>query len=161
LLVWVVDDIYEDDVMVAMVNVGGKLVPENQTYTYSSGYGTTVKLKAAQAADVLRSQNLVGSNGQWQDEGDQAGAWLGMDKPVAAPKPAPKPAPSVAKPAPKKTALTKPAVSAPPQVKKPSDPVTKKERAEISKPAKGLENTIKTSPTLLRERRRRTYLTRG
>jgi hypothetical protein len=160
LLVWVVDDIYEDDVMVAMVNVGGRMVPENQTYTYSSGWGTTVKLKAAQAADMLRSQNMVGSNGQWYDEGDQAGETLQMDKPVAQ-RPAPKPAPSVAKPAPKKTALTKPAVSAPPQGKKPSDPVTKEERAEISKPAKGLENTIKTSPTLLRERRRRTYLTRG
>jgi hypothetical protein len=158
----VVDDIYEDDVMVAMVNVGGRMVPENQTYTYSSGYGTTVKLKAAQAADMLRSQNLAGSNGQWYDQGDQAGQTLMMDKAVAPPPaPKPKPAPSVAKPAPKKTALTKPAVSAPPQVKKPSDPVTKKERAEISKPAKGLENTIKTSPTLLRERRRRTYLTRG
>ena len=74
--------------MVAMVNVGGRMVPENQTYTYSSGWGTTVKLKAAQAADMLRSQNMVGSNGQWQDEGDKAGATLTMDKPVAAPKPA-------------------------------------------------------------------------
>lgn len=50
--------------------------------------------------------------------------------------------------------------------KAPSDPVTPAERAEISKPASGLENTIKTVKTLIQrrvndEKRRRTYLTSG
>jgi hypothetical protein len=146
--------------MVAMVNVGGRMVPENQTYTYSSGWGTTVKLQASQAADMLRSQNLVGSNGQWRDQGDQAGQTLMMDKPVAAPKPAAAPA----APAPAaRRAPAKSALAPPPQPNLPAvtDPITKEERAEVTKPAKGLEDTIKVSPTLLREKRRRSYLTAG
>ena len=150
--------------MVAMVNVGGKLVPENQTFSFYNGYGTTSTLNAAQAADTLRRYNpssggAYGGGAQWTlDEGDQTGAFLDMNAPVAAPKKkaAPKAAP---KPAAKRPAA-KTALTAPPAVTAPSAPVTAKERAEVSKPAKGLENTIKTSPTLLRERRKRTYLTR-
>ena len=68
-------------------------------------------------------------------------------RPAAAPKPA----------APKKSVL---APQAPPPA--PLDQkVTQKERDEITKPAKGLETTIKTSPTLLREKRRKSYLTSG
>ena len=144
--------------MVAMVNVGGTLVPENQSFTYNSGWGRPVTLNAAQAANALATGNMVGSGGQWQDIGDQAGQTMQMDKPVAAPKKkaAPKAAP---KPVAKRPAA-KSALTAPPAVTAPSAPVTAKERAEVSKPAKGLENTIKTSPTLLRERPKRTYLTR-
>lgn len=52
--------------------------------------------------------------------------------------------------------------------KHPSEPVTPGERAEISKPASGLEDTIKTVKTVLKrklaaglEKRRRTYLSSG
>jgi hypothetical protein len=48
-----------------------------------------------------------------------------------------------------------------PVLKAPSDPIDQEERDEISKPADGLEGTIKTNPSLLRERRRRSYLTAG
>ena len=45
---------------------------------------------------------------------------------------------------------------------KPVDaPITPEEREEITPPASGLEDTIKTTPQLLRERRKRSYLTRG
>ena len=42
-----------------------------------------------------------------------------------------------------------------------SAPITDDERAEITPPASGLEDTIKTTPQLLRERRKRSYLTAG
>ena len=149
--------------MVAMVNVGGKLVPENQTFSFYNGYGTTSTLTAAQAADTLRrypgsSGGAYGDGAQWTlDEGDQTGAFIKMDGAVAAPKPQPAPKAAPRPAAPKKSVL---APQAPPPA--PLDQkVTQKERDEITKPAKGLESTIKTSHTLLREKRRKSYLTSG
>ena len=152
--------------MVAMVNVGGKLVPENQTFSFYNGYGTTSTLNAAQAADTLRrypaaSGGAYGNGAQWTlDEGDQTGAFITMDGAVAAPKPAAAPAaPAPAqKRAPAKSALTAPPAPNLPNVR---DPITAKERAEVTKPAKGLEDTIKVSPTLMREKRRKSYLTKA
>lgn len=82
--------------MVAMVNVGGILVPANQTFQLYGGYGTTSTVTAAEAANVLAragSAAMGGDDGKggamWTlDQGDQTGATLTMDKPVAAPKPA-------------------------------------------------------------------------
>ena len=56
------------------------------------------------------------------------------------------------------SALTPPPA---PPLKSPRDPIEQEERDEISDPGDGLENTIKTTPKLLRERRRRSYLTAG
>ena len=100
---------------------------------------------------------MIGSSGYWQDnKGDDGGFSIQMGTPVAAPKPA-APAPAPRPSAPKKSVL---APQAPPPA--PLDQkVTQKERDEITKPAKGLESTIKTSPTLLREKRRKSYLTSG
>ena len=145
--------------MVAMVNVGGKLVPENQTFSFYNGYGTTSTLNAAQAADTLRRSPAatMQSSGWALDEGDQTGAFLQMNSVVAAPKPQPAPKAAPRPATPKKSVL---APQAPPPA--PLDQkVTQKERDEITKPAKGLESTIKTSPTLLREKRRKSYLTSG
>ena len=145
--------------MVAMVNVGGKLVPENQTFSYYTGYGSTGTITAAQAADTLRRSPAArkDSSGWSLDEGDQTGAFLEMNAPVEVPKPQPAPKAAPRPAAPKKSVL---APQAPPPA--PLDQkVTQKERDEITKPAKGLESTIKTSPTLLREKRRKSYLTSG
>jgi hypothetical protein len=57
-----------------------------------------------------------------------------------------------------RSALTAPQA---PALKEVLDPITPAEKAEVTKPAKGLESTIKTSPLLLRERRKRSYLTRA
>ena len=152
--------------MVAMVNVGGKLVPENQTFSFYNGYGTTSTLNAAQAAETLRrypgsSGGAYGDGAQWTlDEGDQTGAFITMGKPVAAP--APKAAAPAAAPA-QKRAPARSILQAPPKPNLPGvmDPISQKEINEVTKPAKGLESTIKTTPSLLRERRKRSYLTAG
>lgn len=144
-----------------MVNVGGKMVPENQTFSFYNGYGTTSSLNAAQAADTLRSYpaasgGAYGDGAQWTlDEGDQTGAFIKMNSAVAAPaaaKPAAAPAPSSGGGFGGGSALN--------ALPDPVEPVRAKIE-DVSRPAAGLESTIKTSPTLLREKRRKSYLTAG
>lgn len=137
-----------------MIPIAGKMYDPNQMFEVEiDSVVGPVKLNAAQM------QNFYAKSYQTMGNTTAAGELQSFTA-LEAPKKKKTVAPKAAAPAPRKTALTKPAVSAPPQTKKPSDPVTAEERAEVSKPAKGLENTIKTSPTLLRERRKRTYLTR-
>lgn len=147
----------------AMVRVGSQLYDQNQMFTaYLDSVVKPVKVNAAKMAQLLSTGGGGGQPATRYSMGNttEAGMLQGyqmvgeriQQKAPAAPKPAPAP---VSRPAPKRTALT-----APPQTTAPSAPVTAKERAEVSKPAKGLEDTIKTTPTLLREKRRRSYLTR-
>lgn len=85
-----------------MVRVGGKLYDANTMFDYSSGYGSYNQINAAQAANIIQQGGLRGSNGQWQDTGDQAGVYVGLAKNQPAPKkaapvrevPKPKPQPS-------------------------------------------------------------------
>ena len=139
-----------------MVNVNGKLVPSNQMFTVQLDSYGDVQVDAAQAAVMYQRMN-AGNPGNTNTAGEIQGITMGKE--VAAPA-----APAPAAPAPaQRRAPAKSALTAPPQPNLPAvtDPITKKERDEVSKPAKGLENTIKTSPTLLREKRRKSYLTAG
>ena len=67
---------------------------------------------------------------------------------------------AAAAPAPRRASKPRPsALTAPAPAPFKQAAPTQKERDEVTPPAKGLEATIKTSPKLLRERRRRSYLT--
>jgi len=80
-------------------------------------------------------------------------SWTALAAPkAAAPAARPSPSPAARPSAPKRSILSPPSA--------PEKP-TQEQRDEITPPAKGLENTIKTLPDRLRERRRRSYLTGG
>jgi len=122
-------------------------IDPNQRIAY--GGGTTL---AGDARNQYISRILSGSdyNSADQQQYKQYDAY-------EAPKAPPPPPPPAPKRAPVKSVLSAPApVAAAPA---PAPAPTQKERDEVTPPAKGLEATIKTSPTLLRERRRRSYLT--
>ena len=137
------------------IAIGGKMYDENQMFDaeIDSVVGK-VRLNAAQMANLYSKNGVMGNT-------VQAGQLQGFTPAGEPPK---QEAPAAAAPAPaQRRAPAKSALTAPPQPNLPAvtDPITKKERDEVSKPAKGLENTIKTSPTLLREKRRKSYLTAG
>jgi len=137
----------------AMVNVNGKLVPAEQMFTVQLDSYGDVQVDAAQAAVMYQRMN-AGNPGNTTQAGEIQGITMGKEVAAKAPAPAPAaPRPS----APRKSVL---APAAPPPAPL-NQQVTQKERDEVTKPAKGLENTIKTTPTLLREKRRKSYLTAG
>ena len=135
----------------AMVNVNGKLVPAEQMFTVQLDSYGDVQVDAAQAAVMYQRMN-AGNPGNTTQAGEIQGITMGKEVAAKAPAPA-APRPS----APRKSVL---APAAPPPAPL-NQQVTQKEREEVTKPAKGLENTIKTTPTLLREKRRKSYLTAG
>jgi hypothetical protein len=149
--------------MVAMVNVGGTLVPADATFRYGGGFGTEQIISAAQAASIV-GRTYDGASTFYGSAGRGFTSYEGYIDPYQPGTTAPPPAPArpAAKPK-RKAAPRKSTLTAPPKPNLPAvnDPITPAERAEISKPAKGLESTIKTNPVLLREKRRRSYLTAG
>jgi len=142
----------------AQVRVGGTLYDENQMFTFNSGYGGSYQLNAAQAANQIQQSGYQGNGGLWYDAGgDTAGGDIRVSGEIIKPKaPAPS-APAPPRPSAPRSVLS-PATPPPPPL---DQSVTQQERDEVTKPAKGLENTIKTTPTLLREKRRKSYLTAG
>ena len=137
----------------AMVRVGTKMYDTNQTFMAEiDSVAGPVELTAAQAAAMWEKSNVY-SRGNTT----QAGMLQKLTPNEAPKQEAPAPAPAAPRPSAPRSVLSP---SAPPPAPL-NQQVTQKERDEVTKPAKGLENTIKTTPTLLREKRRKSYLTAG
>ena len=135
-----------------MIRIGTQMYDPEQTFMAEiDSVAGPVQLTAAQAAAMYEKSSAY-SRGNTSQAG-----MLQKLTPNAPPKK--KPAPAAPKSAPKaakkRSVLNSTPEPAPFQQTQP----TQQERDEITPPAKGLEDTIKTSPTLLRERRRRSYLT--
>jgi hypothetical protein len=136
----------------AQVRIGTKMYDANQTFMAEiDSVAGPVQLTAAQAAAMYNNTNSYSMGNT-----TQAGMLQSLTPNAPPPKPkapaaAPAPAPRAA---PKKSVLSEP----PPPAFQQTQP-TQQERDEVTPPASGLEDTIKTSPSLLRERRKRSYLT--
>lgn len=151
--------------MAQQIQVGGRLYNPDAKFYYSSGVGGPDLISAEQAARIAPRMNYgKGLYGNYSGGGDSWTDYEGYLDLADAGTPIKKKAPEAAAPAPQRrsaprqSALTAPAVPDLPAV---SDPVQPEEKDAITRPAEGLESTIKTTPTLLRERRRRSYLTRA
>jgi len=68
-----------------MVNVGGTLYRSDQQFDFYSGFGSSAKVDAASAANLLTSGRLqwTGNNGSWMDPaGDGPGHTLSVSGPI-------------------------------------------------------------------------------
>ena len=135
----------------AQIAIGGKFYDDGQMFEVDlDSVVGPVKINAAQMANLYSKNGVMGNS-------VQAGQLQGFKTSGEPPKQEAPAAPAAAPSAPRRSVL---APSAPPPAPL-NQEVTQKDRDEVTKPAKGLENTIKTSPTLLREKRRKSYLTAG
>ena len=133
----------------------------NTVYQQDSSIVNTGRPPASgRTLTLAELQARHGGDSRWRFEGkyvyndyNDESYTISDQQPQAAPPPAAA-APSAPRRPKARSALTAPA----PAPFKQEAP-TQTERDEITPPAKGLEATIKTSPKLLRERRRRSYLT--
>ena len=145
----------------AMVRVGGEMYDQNQMFeAYIDSVGRT-KVNAVQMARLLATGGGGGQNASPYSMGNTTEAGMLQDWKMIGERIQEQKQAAPAAPAPRRSQMTQqaPAVAQQAPVQPVAAPITKEEKEEITKPASGLEDTIKTTPSMLRDRRRRSSLT--